>query len=280
VEGSAVSTPRTATEAPASAASINPFAKNTEPASSTWDFTPAATAGAPVEARPVGSVTPITGRTEGALALAPDPIPAPSSLSPFSGSSVTTPVEPTTSQKLHVQPSGIVLADPPVAHVAADEGYDPSWETMAPPDADPEATEPASSPAPTGANSDAAQFQAAAVEALFETKKHNSAAEQLEETSWTIADGEVQIATTLSKPLMATIFRPDVEAIIKTALREKGLAGVRLVFQPATLNNKPKAPKKPRTGSAQAKALEHPTVQKAQSLFNAEVTNVFDLRKD
>ncbi|MGI4853847.1 MAG: DNA polymerase III subunit gamma/tau [Janthinobacterium lividum] len=127
---------------------------------------------------------------------------------------------------------------------------------------------------------DTAQLQAAAVEALFETKKHNSAAEQLEESTWVLANGEVQVSTTLSKSLMGTIFRPDVEAIIKTALRTKGLPGVRLVFIPAALNDRPKAPKKPRTGSAQAKALEHPTVQAAQRLFNAEVTNVFDLRKD
>jgi DNA polymerase-3 subunit gamma/tau len=255
------------------------------------------------EARPVGSVTPVTGRTEGALALAPDPVlhqasdlspftapvvaappeplvHQPSNLSPFTAPAVATPPEPTTGQNIHIQPSGIALADPPSAH--ADEAYDPSWETLALPEADPEATQPASAPIATGAASDAAQLQAAAVEALFETKKHNSAAEQLEETTWTIAGGEVQIATTLSKPLMATIFRPDVEAIIKTALREKGLGGVRLIFQPATLESKARAaaPKKPRTGSAKAKALEHPTVQAAQRLFNAEVTNVFDLRKD
>ena len=114
----------------------------------------------------------------------------------------------------------------------------------------------------------------------FETKKHNSAAEQLEESTWTLANGEVQIATTLSKQLMGTIFRPEVEAIIKSALRQRGLAGVRLVFVPAALDDKQKAPKKPRIGSAQAKALEHPTVQAAQKLFNAEVTSVFDLRKD
>lgn len=190
--------------------------------------------------RPVGSVTATSNRTEGALALAPEPI-----------------------------------KNPEPIHIAAStEDYDPSWETMA--DPDPEATIPG-----TGAPAtEASQLQSAAVEALFATKKHNSAAEQLEETTWTVANGEVQIATTLSRPLMATIFRPDVEAIIKTALREKGLAGARLAFIPASIDNQPKAPKKPRTGSVQAKALEHPTVQQAQRLFNAEITNVFDLRKD
>jgi DNA polymerase-3 subunit gamma/tau len=320
-----------ATVAPTASASLNPFAPSTPSTRSEAQAiaTPGNTSTEPSapyireadvwasrEARPVGSVTPATGRTEGALALAPDPVahepanlspfappvapeppaakptnlspfsapepaaPKPANLSPFSAPAVATPPEPTTGLNLHIQPSAVALADPPAAH--ADESYDPSWETMTLPEADPEATQPSSAPTATGATADAAQLQAAAVEALFETKKHNSAAEQLEETTWTISDGEVQIATTLSKPLMSTIFRPDVEAIIKTALREKGLGGVRIIFQPATPESKAKAaaPKKPRTGSAQAKALEHPTVQAAQRLFNAEVTNVFDLRKD
>ena len=141
---------------------------------------------------------------------------------------------------------------------------------------DPEATQPSTDLPLT----DAAQLQAVAVEALFAAKGHNSAAEQLEETTWTIVDGAVQIATALSKQLLTTIFRPEVEAIIKSALRAHGLAGVRLSFTPAALDDKPKAAKKPRTGSVQARALDHPTVQAAQRLFNAEITNVFDLRKD
>ena len=133
---------------------------------------------------------------------------------------------------------------------------------------------------PAASVTNASQLQTAAIEALFATKKHNSAAEQLEESVWAILEGEVRITTTLSKALMETIFRPDVEAIIKAALRENGLPGIRLVFLPATLEEKPKAAKKPRAGSAQARALDHPTVQEAQRLFNAEVTSVFDLRKD
>jgi DNA polymerase-3 subunit gamma/tau len=42
---------------------------------------------------------------------------------------------------------------------------------------------------------------------------------------------------------------------------------------------KTKAPKPARTGSAQAKALEHPMVQQAQKLFNAEIQTVIDLRE-
>ncbi len=215
-------------------------------------------------AMPVGRVEALQTRTEGALALAPEPH-TPEAIAEQPVASVSA-----------VPAISIVDEPAPIAIAATSEDYDPSWEGLASSDADPEATQP-STDAPQG---EAGQLQAAAVEALFATKKHNSAAEQLDESTWTIANGEVRISTTLSKPLMATIFRPDVEAIIKAALRERGLTAVRLVFMPAAIDDKPKAPKKPRTGSAQAKALEHPTVQAAQRLFNAEVTNVFDLRKD
>ena len=145
------------------------------------------------------------------------------------------------------------------------------------PSPDPEATEPASASEPHPAT---VAIQAAAVEALFAAGNHNSAAEQLETTTWTVENGSLNIQTALSKQLMATIFRPEVEAIIKGALRNMGVTGLRLTLLPGTPDAKPSAPRKPRTGTAQAKALDHPTVQAAQKLFNAEVTNVFDLRRD
>ena len=108
-------------------------------------------------------------------------------------------------------------------------------------EADPEATEPASTPSPSG---EASVLQAAAVEALFAAKTHNSAAEQMEETTWTLAEGELRIQTSLSKQLMGTIFRPEVEAIVKGALRSRGATGLRVVFVPGNLEAKVKAPKK------------------------------------
>jgi DNA polymerase III subunit gamma/tau len=36
----------------------------------------------------------------------------------------------------------------------------------------------------------------------------------------------------------------------------------------------------PKSGSAQAKAMEHPIVQRAQTLFNAEIRTVIDLREN
>ena len=41
-----------------------------------------------------------------------------------------------------------------------------------------------------------------------------------------------------------------------------------------------KKPRAAKTGSVQAKAMEHPIVQRAQTLFNAEIRNVIDLREN
>jgi DNA polymerase-3 subunit gamma/tau len=41
-----------------------------------------------------------------------------------------------------------------------------------------------------------------------------------------------------------------------------------------------KKPRAAKSGSAQAKAMEHPIVQRAQTLFNAEIRSVIDLREN
>jgi DNA polymerase-3 subunit gamma/tau len=42
----------------------------------------------------------------------------------------------------------------------------------------------------------------------------------------------------------------------------------------------PKKAKSVKAGSAQAMAMEHPVVQRAQTLFNAEIQSVIDLREN
>ena len=55
---------------------------------------------------------------------------------------------------------------------------------------------------------------------------------------------------------------------------------MKLVLLPGvkTAESSAKKQRAPKTGSAQAKALEHPIVQRAQTLFNAEIRTVIDLR--
>ena len=63
-----------------------------------------------------------------------------------------------------------------------------------------------------------------------------------------------------------------------THLRAAGIHKLTLLTGAAA----PAAAKKPRparTGSVQAKALEHPMVQQAQKLFHAEIQTVIDLRE-
>ena len=203
----------------------------------------------------------------------------PSSVSPLTVPEAATPRDASTDLNFHLPQSPVASAwDDPLVTA-------PTYPTGEPeilPDPDPESTEPASDAAvpTTPQAAEVSLLQSAAVEALFAAKTHTSAAEQLSEATWTIAEGELRIQTSLSKAMVTTLFRPEVEAIVKVALRENGVIGLRLIFLPGAPQTKTAAPRKPRTGSAQAKALDHPTVQAAQRLFNAEVTNVVDLRRD
>jgi DNA polymerase-3 subunit gamma/tau len=126
---------------------------------------------------------------------------------------------------------------------------------------------------------DLARAQHAACDALAD--KFGMAAHSLEESEWTMAGHELRIQTTQPKPMMSIVFTPDVERVIKASLRTSGLGAFKLVLlagEPAAA--KMKKPRAPRAGSVDAKAREHPLVQHAQKLFNAEVLSVQDLRKD
>jgi DNA polymerase-3 subunit gamma/tau len=74
----------------------------------------------------------------------------------------------------------------------------------------------------------------------------------------------------------------EAEKLIKAALRNAGAGALKLVLLPG-VKAEGAAKKKPRaakSGSAQAKAMEHPIVQRAQTLFNAEIRSVIDLREN
>ena len=116
--------------------------------------------------------------------------------------------------------------------------------------------------------------------AALEAKKHTSAAHELEESAWTITGSELRIQTNQPKSVFNMMFNAEAERILKGALRESGLGTLKLTLLPADPAAKAveKKPRAPRTGSVQAKAMEHPLVQQAQKLFHAEIRNVTDLR--
>ena len=77
--------------------------------------------------------------------------------------------------------------------------------------------------------------------------------------------------------MLPVVLNPDAEKIIRAALRDAGV--LKLTLLPAAAPAAAKKPRPARTGSVQAKALEHPMVQQAQKLFHAELQTVIDLRE-
>jgi DNA polymerase-3 subunit gamma/tau len=131
---------------------------------------------------------------------------------------------------------------------------------------------------PSGLHS-ADALQKAATEALLDAKNQDTPADAMADAEWVVADGEVRVQTELSKTMLPMVIGAEAEKIIKAALRDAGAGALKLVLLPgvktASAAKKPRAAK---SGSVQAKAMEHPIVQRAQTLFNAEIRNVIDLR--
>jgi DNA polymerase-3 subunit gamma/tau len=118
--------------------------------------------------------------------------------------------------------------------------------------------------------------QRAVVEALGAAGQ-SSAADAMADATWTIADGEATVQTELSKTMLPVVMNPEAEKIARNVLRAAGVLKLKLLSgAPAPAAAKKARPA--RSGSVHAKALEHPMVQQAQKLFNAEIQTVIDLR--
>jgi DNA polymerase III subunit gamma/tau len=130
--------------------------------------------------------------------------------------------------------------------------------------------------APAPARPSASDPQQAAVNALADAKQ-SSASDAIADAVWTITGDSASIQTELSKTMLPVVLNADAEKILRATLRDIGILKVTLLPGAAS----PAAAKKPRaarTGSVHAKALEHPMVQQAQKLFDAEIQTVIDLR--
>ena len=127
-------------------------------------------------------------------------------------------------------------------------------------------------------SSNADVWQTVAVDALRAAKSQGSGADALEDASWTVAGNELRVQTSVSKGMLGMLMNPEAEKTVQAALRGAG-AKLKLVLLPgvagAVTEKKARAP---RSGSVQAKAMEHPVVQEAQRLFHAEIRTVIDLR--
>jgi DNA polymerase III subunit gamma/tau len=123
-------------------------------------------------------------------------------------------------------------------------------------------------------------LQKAATEALAGAKSQDTAADALGDAEWMVTESEVRVQTELSKTMLPMVINAEAEKIVKAALRDAGAGALKLVLLPGVKTAAVKKPKAAKTGSVQAKAMEHPIVQRARTLFNAEIRNVIDLREN
>jgi DNA polymerase-3 subunit gamma/tau len=125
----------------------------------------------------------------------------------------------------------------------------------------------------------AGALQGGAVDVLSAAKNQDTAADALADAEWTIKDGELHVQTDLSKTMLPMVINGEAEKLVKNALRDAGAGALKLVLLPGVKTAaSTKKPRAARSGSAQAKAMDHPIVQRAQTLFNAEIRTVIDLR--
>ena len=159
----------------------------------------------------------------------------------------------------------------------------PALEAVPPPAAEPEPIGPAEAPPAVppahaiaaGTASGPQQSVIAALAAAGLT----SAADAMADAVWTISGDEAGVQTALSRTMLPVVMNPEAEKIARTALRAAGIARFTLLPGAAAPSAAPK-PRAPRSGSIQARALEHPMVQQAQKLFQAEIQTVIDLREN
>jgi len=231
---------------------------------------PTAASAAPPPPPPVVSIFPVSP----ASSVSPfAPVAQPTSYAPATAASPFTRVPPPAAFA-PAPASAVQTAPVPAANQAIDR-------PVAPPEPEPlpQAAVPAPSSGPSTDDLDLADLQRSAVDALMAAGSQASAADAIADAEWKFEDGTLQIQTTLSKIMLPTVVNPEAERILRAAVVAR-VPGTRLTLVPGSkakaAENKPRAP---RSGSVQAKALDHPIVKEAQRLFHAEVRNVIDLRK-
>ncbi|QHN03471.1 DNA polymerase III subunit gamma/tau [Granulicella sp. WH15] len=144
------------------------------------------------------------------------------------------------------------------------------------PEPEPAPAAPTNAPAPSS-NGEAEKLQRAASDALSASKQ-GSASDAIEDSTFTIDGGEIRVQTHLSKTMLPVVMNAEAEKTVKDAMRAAGAGALKLIFLPgASRAVTAKAPRAARSGSAQAKAEQHPLIQQAQQLFNAEIQTVIDL---
>lgn len=249
--------------AAARAASASPFAPP-PPA-----FTPLPSAPRPVVPAPL--VLPNDATVRETAAPAPMPVSVPVSV-------------PVAKADVLPVPQIEALVAPPEQVPAAAGSAEPATEhdSRAIEESLPEPLDVAAEPAPHAAPDGLAEtLQRVAVEALASARSQSSAADAVSDATFSLAGETLQIETQLSKLMLPTVINQEAEKLVRAAILAHS-PGLRITLLPNANPAVPSAaaakkPRAARSGSAQAKALEHPVVLEAQRLFNAEIRNVIDL---
>ena len=134
--------------------------------------------------------------------------------------------------------------------------------------------------APAGAEAEVGRLRAAVLDALGAARGQSSALDALAEAEWSLESEVVRAQTGFSKGMLAVILNAGAQQVIREALAS-ARAGLRFEALPAAAERVGEPAKRTvrsaKAGSAQARAQQHPIVQAAQRLFNAEIRNVIDL---
>ena len=267
------SAPRTATPSarPASAAQSSP-----RPAPAASSSRPAAPAPAPAAAPPLSPFAPgswnsgpSTRQSAAASPVAQMERPAPA------------PEAARTPETPHRDPAPFPAASSPAIGYAETETRTEGALAIAPEISAPPASAPAASAAPgRAANLDAIRH---AIGSALVDAGHNTAATLLGSANWILEPTSLRIEVPgVGKKMLGLSINAAAEKIIRQELQRLG-APARFMVVPgegAATAAQPAAPQAaPIAGSVQQAALDHPLVQRAQEIFNAEVRSVVDLRQ-
>jgi DNA polymerase III subunit gamma/tau len=119
------------------------------------------------------------------------------------------------------------------------------------------------------------------VTSALQNDGHHTAAALLSAGNWTEAGSTIQVEVAIKKTMLGLTMNAEAEKITRNALRAGGFNQKLSVISSENgakdAAAKPATERKPVSGSAQGRALNHPLVQQAQELFGTEVRSVMDL---
>jgi len=115
---------------------------------------------------------------------------------------------------------------------------------------------------------------------------HQTAASLLEAGTWQWHGKNLQVQAAASKVMLEMAYNPEAQRIARECFRRAVPAGYNLSVTPeprgdassSTTQHKTTQPRA--IPSSTPQTMDHPLVQRAQELFQAEIRSVVDLRKE